>query len=98
MLTPSSQLTNRKAPAVSLPLLPTDCNVQAIVEVYKDEPGNLKFVFKYSSFSIADPQFRIQSVDVVDINGHMRTWMHLLQVIPIANGPIIFRRFSLGFM
>ncbi|KAL6129765.1 hypothetical protein ACLB2K_073114 [Fragaria x ananassa] len=39
----------------------------AIVDAYKDEPGNPKYGFKHLLFSVTDPQFRVKPAGVSDI-------------------------------
>ncbi|TQE09261.1 hypothetical protein C1H46_005196 [Malus baccata] len=42
-------------------------SVDAIVDAYKDEPGNPKYAFKHLLFSVTDPQFRVKPAGVPDI-------------------------------
>ncbi|KAK9934397.1 hypothetical protein M0R45_021543 [Rubus argutus] len=62
-----SQLTTQMAPVAPLPYSLADRDVQAIVDAYKDEPGNPKYAFKHLLFSVTDPQFRVKPAGVSDI-------------------------------
>ncbi|PON82834.1 Nucleoporin [Trema orientale] len=66
-LFPSSQLTTQMAPVAPIPFSLADRDIQAIVEAYKDEPGNPKYAFKHLLFSVTDPQFRVKPAGVSDI-------------------------------
>ncbi|GAV87815.1 Nup54 domain-containing protein [Cephalotus follicularis] len=64
---PNTQLTTQMAPVAPLPFSLADRDVQAIVEAYKDEPGNPKYAFKHLLFSVTDPQYRGKPAGVSDI-------------------------------
>ncbi|KAB2609566.1 hypothetical protein D8674_042074 [Pyrus ussuriensis x Pyrus communis] len=64
---PNSQLTTQMAPVSPLPFSLADRDIQAIVDAYKDEPGNPKYAFKHLLFSVTDPQFRVKPAGVSDI-------------------------------
>ncbi|CBI27624.3 unnamed protein product, partial [Vitis vinifera] len=55
------------APVAPLPFSLADRDVQAIVEAYRDEPGNPKYAFKHLLFSVTDPQFRVKPAGASDI-------------------------------
>lgn len=55
------------APVAPLPFSLADRDIQAIVEAYKDEPGNPKYAFKHLLFSVTDPQYRVKPAGVSDI-------------------------------
>lgn len=55
------------APVAPLPFSLADRDIQAIVDAYKDEPGNPKYAFKHLLFSVTDPQFRTKPAGVSDI-------------------------------
>ncbi|RWR74549.1 nuclear pore complex protein NUP54 [Cinnamomum micranthum f. kanehirae] len=61
------QLTTQMAPVAPLPFSLADRDIQAIVDAYKDEPGNPKYAFKHLLFSVTDPAFRAKPVGVSDI-------------------------------
>ncbi|GMH01505.1 hypothetical protein Nepgr_003344 [Nepenthes gracilis] len=61
------QLTTQMAPVSPLPFSLSERDIQAIVDAYKDEPGNPKYAFKYLLFSVTEPQFRVKPVGVADI-------------------------------
>ncbi|KAG7978836.1 hypothetical protein I3843_05G101900 [Carya illinoinensis] len=62
---PNAQLTTLMTPVAPLPFSLSDC--YAIVDSYKDEPGNSKYAFKHLLFSVTDPQFRVKPTGVSDI-------------------------------
>ncbi|PQQ16298.1 nuclear pore complex protein NUP54 [Prunus yedoensis var. nudiflora] len=64
---PNSQLTTQMAPVAPLPFSLADRDIQAIVDAYKDEPGNPKYAFKHLLFSVTDLQFRVKPAGVSDI-------------------------------
>ncbi|KAM1171037.1 hypothetical protein FF1_021459 [Malus domestica] len=64
---PNSQLTTQMAPVAPLAFSLADRDIQAIVDAYKDEPGNPKYAFKHLLFSVTDPQFRVKPAGVSDI-------------------------------
>ncbi|KAK6160391.1 hypothetical protein DH2020_003772 [Rehmannia glutinosa] len=63
----NSQLTTQMAPVAPLPFSLADRDIQAIVDAYKEEPGNLKYAFKHLLFSVTEPQYRAKPVGVSDI-------------------------------
>ncbi|KAG2706651.1 hypothetical protein I3760_05G113700 [Carya illinoinensis] len=62
---PNAQLTTLMTPMAPLPFSLSDR--YAIVDSYKDEPGNSKYAFKHLLFSVTDPQFRVKPAGVSDI-------------------------------
>ncbi|KAK6930832.1 hypothetical protein RJ641_002625 [Dillenia turbinata] len=64
---PNAQLTTQMAPVAPLPFSLADRDIQAIVDAYKEEPGNPKYAFKHLLFSVTDPQFRVKPAGVSDI-------------------------------
>ncbi|XP_059445136.1 nuclear pore complex protein NUP54 [Corylus avellana] len=62
-----AQLTTQMAPVAPLPFSLADRDIQAIVDAYKDEPGNPKYAFKHLLFSVTDPRFRVKPAGVSDI-------------------------------
>ncbi|KAF3435299.1 hypothetical protein FNV43_RR22386 [Rhamnella rubrinervis] len=64
---PNSQLTTQMAPVAPLPFSSADRDILAIVDAYKDEPGNPKYAFKHLLFSVTDPQYRVKPAGVSDI-------------------------------
>ncbi|PIA51189.1 hypothetical protein AQUCO_01100193v1 [Aquilegia coerulea] len=64
---PNSQLTTQMAPVAPLPFSLADRDIQAIVEAYKDEPGNPKYAFKHLLFSVTDPAARVKPAGISDI-------------------------------
>ncbi|KAL8492431.1 hypothetical protein ACS0TY_023856 [Phlomoides rotata] len=63
----NSQLTTQMAPVAPLPFSLADRDIQAIVDAYKEEPGNLKYAFKHLLFSVTEPQRRVKPTGVSDI-------------------------------
>ncbi|KAH6797771.1 nuclear pore complex protein [Perilla frutescens var. hirtella] len=61
------QLTTQMAPVAPLPFSLADRDIQAIVDAYKEEPGNLNYAFKHLLFSVTEPQHRIKPAGVSDI-------------------------------
>ncbi|KAL8142448.1 hypothetical protein V2J09_015480 [Rumex salicifolius] len=64
---PSAQLTTQMAPVAPLPFSLAERDIQAIVDAYKDEPGNPKYAFKHLLFSVTEPQLRVKPAGVADI-------------------------------
>ncbi|EEF47486.1 nuclear pore complex protein NUP54 [Ricinus communis] len=64
---PNTQLTTQMAPVAPLPFSLCDRDIQAIVDAYKEDPGNPKYAFKYLLFSVTDPQHRVKPAGVSDI-------------------------------
>ncbi|KAL0364313.1 UNVERIFIED_CONTAM: Nuclear pore complex protein [Sesamum angustifolium] len=89
----NSQLTTQMAPVAPLPFSLADRDIQAIVDAYKEDPGNPKYAFKHLLFSVTEPQYRIKPVGVSDImwaeaiaklegmesSKRERLWPHLVQ-------------------
>jgi len=81
------------APVAPLPFSLADRDIQAIVDAYKEDPGNPKYAFKHLLFSVTEPQFRIKPTGVSDImwaeamgkiegmesSNRERLWPHLVQ-------------------
>ncbi|XP_047329864.1 nuclear pore complex protein NUP54 [Impatiens glandulifera] len=61
------QLTTQMAPVAPLPFSLADRDIQAILEAYKEEPGNTKYAFKHLLFSVTEPQHRTKPAIVSDI-------------------------------
>lgn len=61
------QLITQMAPVAPLPYSFPDRDIQAIVDAYKEEPGNPKYAFKHLLFSVTDPAARIKPAGVSDI-------------------------------
>lgn len=55
------------APVAPLPFSLADRDIQAIVDAYKEEPGNPKYAFKHLLFSVMEPQYRTKPAGVSDI-------------------------------
>lgn len=55
------------APVAPLPFSLADRDIQAIVDAYKEEPGNPKYAFKHLLFSVTEPQQRVKPAGVSDI-------------------------------
>lgn len=64
---PTPQLTTQMAPVAPLPFSLADRDIQAIVDAYKEEPGNPKYAFKYLLLSVTDPQHRVKPPGVSEI-------------------------------
>uniref|UniRef100_A0A7N0UUF7 Nucleoporin Nup54 alpha-helical domain-containing protein n=1 Tax=Kalanchoe fedtschenkoi TaxID=63787 RepID=A0A7N0UUF7_KALFE len=64
---PGAQLTTQMAPVAPLPFSLADRDIQAIIDAYKEEPGNSKYAFKHLLFSVTDPQYRTKPAGVSDI-------------------------------
>ncbi|KAI8527961.1 hypothetical protein RHMOL_Rhmol12G0114800 [Rhododendron molle] len=89
----NAQLTTQMAPVAPLPFSLADRDIQAIVDAYKEDPGNPKYAFKHLLFSVTEPQFRIKPTGVSDImwaeamgklegmesSNRERLWPHLVQ-------------------
>ncbi|CDP19899.1 unnamed protein product [Coffea canephora] len=87
------QLTTQMAPVAPLPFSLADRDIQAIVDAYKEEPGNPKYAFKHLLFSVTEPQYRVKPAGVSDImwaeamgklegmesSDRERLWPHLVQ-------------------
>ncbi|KAI5679357.1 hypothetical protein M9H77_10307 [Catharanthus roseus] len=63
----NTQLTTQMAPVAPLPFSLADRDIQAIVDAYKQEPGNPKYAFKHLLFSVIEPQYRSKPAGVSDI-------------------------------
>ncbi|KAJ4972996.1 hypothetical protein NE237_006170 [Protea cynaroides] len=63
----NAQLTTQMAPVGPLPFSLADRDIQAIVDAYKEEPGNPKHAFKHLLFSVTDPSARIKPAGISDI-------------------------------
>ncbi|KAK1617413.1 hypothetical protein QYE76_022930 [Lolium multiflorum] len=61
------QITTQMAPVAPLPLLPSDRDIQAIVDAYKEDPGNPRYAFRHLLFSVTDPSQRVKPVAASDI-------------------------------
>lgn len=55
------------APVAPLPFSLADRDIQAIVDAYKEDPGNPKYAFKHLLFSVTEPQYRMKPAGVSDI-------------------------------
>ncbi|KAL5539654.1 hypothetical protein UlMin_044340, partial [Ulmus minor] len=63
----TSQLTTQMASVAPIPFSHADGDIQAILDAYKDEPGNPKYAFQHLLFSVTDPQFRVKPSGISDI-------------------------------
>ncbi|KAI5013586.1 hypothetical protein ZWY2020_037099 [Hordeum vulgare] len=61
------QITTQMAPVAPLPLSPSDRDIQAMVDAYKEEPGNPRYAFRHLLFSVTDPSQRVKPVAASDI-------------------------------
>uniref|UniRef100_A0ACD5U930 Uncharacterized protein n=1 Tax=Avena sativa TaxID=4498 RepID=A0ACD5U930_AVESA len=61
------QITTQMAPVAPLPLSPSDRDIQAIVDAYKEEPVNPRYAFRHLLFSVTDPSQRVKPVAASDI-------------------------------
>ncbi|KAF6150048.1 hypothetical protein GIB67_002830 [Kingdonia uniflora] len=64
---PNAQLTTQMAPVAPLPFSLADRDIQAIVDAYKDDPGNPKYAFKHFLFSVTDQAARTKPAGISDI-------------------------------
>ncbi|KAI4336594.1 hypothetical protein L6164_015104 [Bauhinia variegata] len=64
---PNTQLTTQMATVAPVAFSLADRDIQAIVDAYKEDPGNPKYAFKHLLFSVTEPQFRVKPVGVSDI-------------------------------
>lgn len=55
------------APVAPLPLSPSDRDIQAIVDAYKEDPGNPRYAFRHLLFSVTEPSQRVKPVAASDI-------------------------------
>ncbi|KAH9567533.1 hypothetical protein CY35_03G031800 [Sphagnum magellanicum] len=63
----NAQITTQMAPIAPLVVPLPDREIQAIVDAYKDEPGNPQYAFKHLLLSVTDPAARVKPVGVSDI-------------------------------
>ncbi|KAF8690719.1 hypothetical protein HU200_041097 [Digitaria exilis] len=61
------QITTQMAPVAPLPLSASDRDIQAIVDAYKEDPGNPRYAFRHLLFSVTDPSQRVKPVAASDI-------------------------------
>ncbi|KAG2633012.1 hypothetical protein PVAP13_2NG283800 [Panicum virgatum] len=61
------QITTQMAPVAPLPLSPSDRDIQAIVDAYKEDPGNPRYAFRHLLFSVTEPSQRVKPVAASDI-------------------------------
>nr|CAB3467558.1 unnamed protein product [Digitaria exilis] len=64
------QITTPMAPVAPLPLFASDRDIQsrlAIVDAYKEYPGNPRYAFRHLLFSLTDPSQRVKPVAASDI-------------------------------
>uniref|UniRef100_J3MK48 Nucleoporin Nup54 alpha-helical domain-containing protein n=1 Tax=Oryza brachyantha TaxID=4533 RepID=J3MK48_ORYBR len=61
------QITTQMAPVAPLPLSPSDRDIQAIVDAYKEDPGNPRYAFRHLLFSVIEPSQRVKPVAASDI-------------------------------
>ncbi|XP_031386059.1 nuclear pore complex protein NUP54 [Punica granatum] len=64
---PGGQLTTQMAPVAPLAFSLADRDIQAIVDAYKEDPGNPKYAFKHLLFSVTDPHYRVKPAGVSDV-------------------------------
>nr|XP_010929771.1 nuclear pore complex protein NUP54 [Elaeis guineensis] len=63
----NAQITTQMAPVAPLTLSLADRDLQAIVDAYREDPGNPKYSFRQLLFSVTDPAARVKPVGVSDI-------------------------------
>ncbi|KAK4283470.1 hypothetical protein QN277_000417 [Acacia crassicarpa] len=63
----NAQLTTQMANVAPVPFSLADRDIQAIVDAYKEEPGNSKYAFKHLLFSVTESQYRVKPAGVSDI-------------------------------
>lgn len=63
----NGQLTTQMAPVAPMSVPLPDRELQAIVDAYKDDPGNLRYGFKHLLLSVTDPSLRVKPLGVSDI-------------------------------
>ncbi|KAM7269241.1 hypothetical protein ACFE04_024738 [Oxalis oulophora] len=63
----NAQFTTQMAPVAPISFSFADRDIQAIVDAYKEDPGNPKYAFKHLLFSVTEPQYRIKPAGVSDI-------------------------------
>ncbi|KAJ7521568.1 hypothetical protein O6H91_19G060200 [Diphasiastrum complanatum] len=63
----SGQLTTQMAPVAPLAIPLPDREIQAIIDAYKDDPGNPRYAFKHLLLSITDQAARVKPINVSDI-------------------------------
>ncbi|CAM0877322.1 unnamed protein product [Alopecurus aequalis] len=61
------QISTQMAPVAPLPLSPSDRDIQAIVDAYKEDPGNPRYAFRHLLLSVTDPSQRVKPVAASDI-------------------------------
>ncbi|KAL6871580.1 hypothetical protein ACP4OV_014409 [Aristida adscensionis] len=61
------QITTQMAPVAPLPLSPSDRDIQAIVDAYKEDPGNPRYAFRHLLFSVTEHSQRVKPVAASDI-------------------------------
>ncbi|XP_062189726.1 nuclear pore complex protein NUP54-like isoform X1 [Phragmites australis] len=61
------QITTQMAPVAPLPLSPSDRDIQAIVDAYKEDPGNPRYAYRHLLFSVTEPSQRVKPVAASDI-------------------------------
>ncbi|KAG8080915.1 hypothetical protein GUJ93_ZPchr0007g3366 [Zizania palustris] len=55
------------APVAPLSLSPSDRDIQAIVDAYKEDPGNPRYAYRHLLFSVTEPSQRVKPVAASDI-------------------------------
>ncbi|KAJ7521571.1 hypothetical protein O6H91_19G060200 [Diphasiastrum complanatum] len=63
----SGQLTTQMAPVAPLAIPLPDREIQAIIDAYKDDPGNPRYAFKHLLLSITDQAARVKPINVSDL-------------------------------
>ncbi|KAL5198736.1 hypothetical protein ABZP36_002248 [Zizania latifolia] len=61
------QITTQMAPVAPLSLSPSDRDIQAIVDAYKEDPGNPRYAYRHLLFSVTEPSQRVKPVAASDI-------------------------------
>ncbi|KAK3124794.1 hypothetical protein QOZ80_7BG0593170 [Eleusine coracana subsp. coracana] len=61
------QITTQMAPVAPVPISPSDRDIQAIMEAYREDPGNPRYAFRHLLFSVTDPSQRVKPVAASDI-------------------------------
>ncbi|CAD5182611.1 unnamed protein product [Musa acuminata subsp. malaccensis] len=63
----NAQITTQMAPVAALQLPLADRDIHAILDAYKEEPGNPKYSFRHLLLSVTDPALRVKPVGASDI-------------------------------
>ncbi|WOL00378.1 nuclear pore complex protein [Canna indica] len=63
----NAQITTQMAPVAPLQLPLADRDIHAIIDAYREEPGNPKYSFRHLLLSVTDPGVRVKPVGASDI-------------------------------